>query len=101
MNSALFDKWVRASVENVRATCCLWLLGWTQQNLADKRLRRLRYQHRYGVGYVFGLQHLGFVFSGVRLNSVSTDPGANHRDSNIVNPQFFGDGIAQPVQAPL
>jgi len=62
----LFQSWQLLADRSVRATRGLGLLGWAQQNLANKRLRGLRCQHGHDVRYVFRLQHLRGIFSGMR-----------------------------------
>src|SRR5260370_6227214 len=82
-------------------TPILGFLCWPQQDFAGERLRSLRHEHGYSVGYVRGLQHLLGIFSWMRAEIGVNRPRANDRDANVVGSRFFRHRVAQSILAPL
>src|SRR3984957_12267299 len=66
-----------------------------------KALRRLGYEHRHGVGNIFGLQQLGGVFARMGAELGVDRARADGADANSVLAQIFSHGSGQTHQAPL
>src|SRR5271165_5072668 len=80
----------------------LRFLGRPQQELADERLRLLRYQHSDGMRNVVGPEHLAGIFAHTPWAEVGVHRSrADESDPNRALAQLFCDPIGEPVQSPL